>query len=228
MLKNIELKAADSHTLDAYYVEPNGTPKAGLVVLQEIFGITPHIRSVADGFAREGYLTLAPALFDRVRRGTEYAYDATGKQEGLSIVKTLPRENTLADIQAAIMYLRQQPGISRVGIVGYCWGGTLAWLSNTRLQPDATVSYYPSGIQNCITEKSTCPAIFHFGLQDESFPPNVLETVRHEYPGFPVYTYEGAGHAFNRDVSPTYNKEAADLARQRTLAHLQEHLVAPH
>ncbi|HUZ04959.1 MAG TPA: dienelactone hydrolase family protein, partial [Acidobacteriaceae bacterium] len=118
MSQTVSLKAADGHALDAYLAQPTGTPKAGIVVLQEIFGVTSHIRSVADGFAKDGYLTLAPALFDRARKHVDYNYDATGMQEGFGIVKSLPLDGTLADIQAAIVYLRQQPGIKKVGVVG--------------------------------------------------------------------------------------------------------------
>jgi carboxymethylenebutenolidase len=221
----IALKSADGHILDAYIAKPTGTPKAGVVVLQEIFGVNSHIRSVTDGFAREGYLALAPALFDRVQHKVEHGYGPSDIQEGMKIVQGLKMENTLADIQAAIAYLRQQPGISKVGVVGYCWGGTLAWLGNTRLHPDATVSYYGGGIQNYITEKATCPAVFHFGLQDTHIPHSVIEQVQQEYPGFPVFTYE-AGHGFNCDARDSYNEKAAALARQRTLAHFEEHLVA--
>ncbi len=225
MPQMLSLNASDGHTLDAYLAQPKSAPKVGVVILQEIFGINPHIRSVADVYAQHGYLALAPALFDRARRGVEYAYDATGMQEGFAIAKSLPLAGTLADVQAAIDYLRQQPGIQKVGVVGFCWGGKLAWLSNTRLRGvSATASYYPGGIQEFITEKAQCPAIFHFGTQDSHLPQSVVDLVQHEYPGFPVYTYE-AGHAFNRDVDPNvYKKEIAALALQRTLSHLQEHL----
>jgi carboxymethylenebutenolidase len=221
----LSLKASDGHALDAYLAQPQGAPKAGVVILQEIFGINPHIRSVADVYAKHGYLAIAPALFDRARKGVEYAYDATGMQEGYAIAKSLPVEGTLADIQAAVDYLLRQPGIRKVGVVGFCWGGKLAWLSNTRLHGvSATASYYPGGIQEFISEKSQCPAIFHFGSLDSHIPQSVIDKVQHEYPGFPVYTYE-AGHAFNRDVDPNvYKKDIAALALQRTLAHLQEHL----
>lgn len=224
MSETIQLKAGDGHTLDAYVAQPAGKAKAGVVVLQEIFGVNPHIRSVADGYAKEGYLAVAPALFDRARRHVEFGYDAAGMQDGMAIVKDLPLDGTLADIQSAIAYLHQQ-GMQKVGVVGYCWGGTLAWISNTRLKPDATASYYGGGIQNHITEKSTCPAIFHFGLEDTHIPQTVVEQVRHEYPGYPVYTYQ-AGHGFNCDARGSYDKESAMLARQRTLAHFEEHLVA--
>lgn len=224
MSQNIELKSSDGHPFDAYLAEPAENPKAALVILQEIFGVNPYIRSVADDFAEQGYLTIAPALFDRARRHVELAYDAAGIAEGVAIYQTLPLEGTLADIQAAIIYLRQQMKDAKVGVVGYCWGGTLAWLSNTRLHPDATVSYYPGRIQDRIMEKATCPAIFHFGTQDAHFPPTIVEMVRQEYPGFPVFTYD-AGHGFSCDARASYNREAAALARQRTLSHLEEYLV---
>jgi carboxymethylenebutenolidase len=218
MSQHTQLQAADGHKFDAYIAQPTGEPKAGIVVLQEIFGVNAHIRSVADGFAQAGYLTIAPALFDRAERDVELAYDAEGGKKGMSIVQNIPINQALADIAAAMQYLREH-GARKVGVVGYCWGGMLAWLTNTRLHPDATVSYYPGGVQNYIHEKATCPAIFHFGLLDTHIPQSVVEQVRHEYPGFSVFTYE-AGHAFNRD-----NKEPAKLALRRTLAHFDEYLV---
>lgn len=222
-MPNVQLQAADGHTLDAYLAEPSGKPRAGIVVLQEIFGVNGHIRSVADGFARDGFLTIAPALFDRAEKQVELNYTPQDTQRGLHMMQRLPLEQTLADIDAAIHYLRQH-GASKVGVVGYCWGGTLAWVANTRLHPDATVSYYAGGIQNYIHEKSTCPAIFHFGLLDKHIPQTVVEQVRHEYPGFAVFTYD-ADHGFNCDARASYNPAAATLARQRTLAHFQEYLA---
>lgn len=225
MSQNIELIAADGHALDAYLAQPADEPKAGLVILQEIFGVNAYIRSVADDFAAQGYLTLAPALFDRVRKHIDLPYDADGVTEGKALTQSLHPQDTLADVEAAILYLRQHLNGKKLGVVGYCWGGTLAWLANTHFHPEATVSYYPGGIQKHITEKSSCPAIFHFGTQDTNFPPEIIEMVRMEYPGFPVFTYE-AGHGFSCNARSAYNQEAATLARQRTLAHLEEHLVA--
>jgi len=216
------LQAADGHKFDAYIAQPSGEPRAGLVVLQEIFGVTAHIRSVADGFARAGYLTIAPALFDRVERNVDLSYDAEGSKKGMEIMKRLPVDQTLADIAAVIEYLREH-GARKVGVVGYCWGGTLAWLSNTRLDPDATVSYYGGGIQNYADEKSSYPAIFHFGLLDTHIPQTVVEQMRQKHPESSVFTYE-ANHAFNNDVRPSYNEAAAKLALQRTLAHFDKYL----
>ena len=227
MSQHTQLQAADGHKFDAYIAQPTGEPKAGIVVLQEIFGVNAHIRSVADGFARAGYLTIAPALFDRAQRDVELAASQESGKQGMEIVQRIPLDQTMQDIAAAIQYLREH-GARKVGVVGYCWGGTLAWISNTRLHPDATVSYYPGGILNYVQGKSTCPAIFHFGLLDTHIPQSVVDQVRKEHPGFSVYTYE-AGHAFNNDTRPSYNAAAAKLAQQRTLAHLDQYLVGkPH
>ena len=226
MAQHTQLQAADGHKLDAYIAQPSGEPKAGIVVLQEIFGINAHIRSVADRFAQAGYLVIAPALFDRAERNVEMEYGPEGMKKGMDLVQRIPAEKTLADIDAAIQYLREH-GARKVGVVGFCWGGTMAWVSNTRLHPDATVSYYAGGIQNYIHEKSTCPAIFHFGLRDKHIPQSVVEQVQHEYPGYSVFTYD-ADHGFNRDGSATYNEAAAKLAMKLTLAHFDEYLVGSH
>ncbi len=226
MPQHTQLQAADGHKFDAYIAQPTGEPKAGIVVIQEIFGVNAHIRSVADRFAQAGYLTIAPALFDRAERDVELDYSPEGGQKGMQIVQRIPLDRTISDIAAAIEYLREH-GARKVGVVGYCWGGTLAWVSNTRLHPDATVSYYGGGIQHHIHEKATCPAIFHFGLLDKHIPQTVVEQVRHEYPGFAVFTYE-ADHGFNCDARASYNEAAAKLARQRTLAHFDEYLVGAH
>lgn len=226
MSQHTQLQASDGHKFDAYIAQPSGEPKAGVVVLQEIFGVNAHIRSVADRFARAGYLAIAPALFDRAQRDVELAYGPEEGKQGMQLVQRIPLDKTVADIAAAIQYLREH-GARKVGVVGFCWGGTLAWLSNTRLHPDATVSYYGGQISKYILEKATCPAIFHFGLHDDHIPQSEVEQVRHEYPGFSVFTYE-AGHGFNCDARSSYNEAAAKLSQQRTLAHFDEFLVAAH
>jgi len=223
MAQHTQLEAADGHHFDAYIAQPSGEPKAGIVVLQEIFGVTAHIRSVADRFARAGYLTIAPALFDRAERNVELTDDPSVVKKGMQCAQQIPPEKTLADIEAAIEYLREH-GAHKVGVVGYCWGGTLAWLSNTRLHPDATVTYYGGRIENHLEEKPHAPAMFHFGLQDTHIPQTVVERLRRAHPEFPVFTYD-AGHAFNNDTRASYNQKAAKEAQQRTLAHFDEYLV---
>jgi carboxymethylenebutenolidase len=227
MGKVVELKAADGHALDAYVAEPSNMgggkkPKAGLVVLQEIFGVNPHIRNVTDRFAAVGYLAIAPALYDRVRRGVELGYDEPGTKEGVAIRSKIPLEATLDDMQAAIAWLRRQ-GVERVGAVGYCWGGSLAWWANTRLDVDASVSYYGGLIAGAAKEKNKAPAIFHFGEQDKHIGPEEWAAIRAEHPELPLYTYD-ADHGFNCDARGAYNAPAAKLALERTLKFFGEHL----
>ena len=223
MSQHTQLQAADGHKFDAYIAQPKGEPKAGLVVVQEIFGVNPHIRSVADRFAKSGYLVIAPALFDRTERNVELEYDAGGMKKGMELAQRIPPDQSLADIQAAIEYL-QEHGAHKVGVVGFCWGGTMAWLSNTRLHPDATVSYYGGQIAKYADEKPTAPAIFHFGLHDEHIPATEIDKVRKAQSKSPLYTYD-AGHGFNCDARGSHNEKAAKLAMERTLAHFDEHLV---
>ncbi len=223
MPQHTQLESSDGHKFDAYIAQPTGEPKAGIVVLQEVFGVNAHIRSVADGFAQAGYLAIAPALFDRAERNVELGYDSEGMKRGMQIVQKIPLDGSVADIEASIQYLREH-GARKVGVVGYCWGGTLAWVANTRLHPDATVSYYGGRIAEYVNEKPTCPAIFHFGLLDQHIPQTDVEKLRQAHPEFPVYTYD-ADHGFNCDARGSYNEPAAKLARQRTLAHFDEHLV---
>lgn len=226
MGKMVELHAADGHPLDAYVAESSkeraAVPRAGLVILQEIFGVNQHIRNVTDRFAELGYLCIAPALFDRVRHGIELGYDQADSKEGMAVRAEIPLEATLADMQAAISWLRQQ-GVGRVGVVGYCWGGSLAWWANTRLDADATVSYYGGLIAGTAQEKNKAPAIFHFGEQDKHIGPDNWATIRAAHPDLPLYTYD-ADHGFNCDARSAYNPAAAKLALERTLAFFAEHL----
>lgn len=223
MAQHTQLQASDGHKFDAYIAQPAGEPRAGIVVLQEIFGVNAHIRSVADRYARAGYLALAPALFDRGERDVELNYDAKGGRKGMAIRQHIPLDGTIADIEASIQYLREH-GAAKVGVVGYCWGGSLAWLSNTRLHPDATVSYYGGMIAEHVHEKPSCPAMFHFGLLDKHIPQSDVETIRATYPEFPVYTYQ-ADHGFNCDARASFNEAASNLARKRTLAHFDQYLT---
>jgi carboxymethylenebutenolidase len=216
MGKKIELTAADGFKLDAYVAEPTGTPRAGLLVLQEIFGVNHHIRSVTDRWAADGYLAIAPALFDRVSKGIELGYDQSTMQQALQTRAQIPEDKTLLDMDAAIHWLRAA-GMHRVGAVGYCWGGSLAWLANTRLTVDASVSYYGGLISKAAHEKNHAPAIFHFGELDKHIPSTEWDAIREAHPELPLYTY-GADHGFNCDERGSYNQAAAQLALQRSQA----------
>lgn len=216
----------------AWQVDPPAMPKAGLVVIQEIFGVNAHIRDVAERFAAEGYAVLAPAFFDPVERGVELEYSPDSHARGRDLVGRLGLDAALGIVAAAATHLRahldarQSP--QAVGTVGYCWGGTVAMLSALKLGLPS-VSYYgardlPFLDDPALVAAPRAPVMFHFGEQDSSIPPDAVEAHRRALPGMPVYTYP-AGHAFNRDASPDiYDKGSATLARARTLAFLAEHL----
>ena len=221
MAETIKLTASDGHEFDAYLAQPAGRPKGGLVVIQEIFGVNRHMRKVADDFAEQGFLAIAPALYDRVRPGIELGYDEDDVTEGREIRAQVGNDAPLKDIAAAADAVRSA---GPVGIVGYCWGGTLTWLSATRLDGFAAASsYYGGGIGGLAGEQPRCPVIFHFGEQDHAIPMEEVGKVREHHPSLPVHTYP-AGHGFNCDDRGSYEPKSAEIARERTLAFFAEHL----
>src|ERR1035441_4461661 len=224
MSEHVKLQASDGHELDAYVAHPAGEPIAGLVVVQEIFGVNPHIRSIADGYAKDGFLAVAPALFDRVERGVELTYDGTDAQKGMALLQKLDIAKSLLDVDAALRYVHAETGL-KTGIIGYCFGGLLAWLSATRLHPDAAVGYYPGRIGNYAEEKPLVPVQLHFGRLDAHIPAEQVEKVHAADPEVEINWYENAGHGFNCDMRPSYNAEAATLARAKALPFLKEHLT---
>jgi carboxymethylenebutenolidase len=224
------LKAADGHELQAYIATPEGAPIGAVVVVQEIFGINAHIRSVADGYAKDGFVAIAPALFDRYERGLELKYDGDDKQKAFNLYGQLNPDAALLDIAAAFGEVAE-PG-RKIGVLGFCWGGLMSWLTATRaatvgIQPACAVGYYPGGIGKFATENPTCPVMLHIGKEDTHIAGEQLDAVRQAHPDSQVqiYLYEGTGHAFNRDVDPTtYNPAAAKLARERSLAFLRKYI----
>ena len=216
--------ARDNHPLDLYVARPAGSPTAGLVVVQEIFGVNSHIRSVADSYAREGFLAVAPALFDRIERHVELGYDAEGVQRAMAIRQKLDVGNSVLDVEAALNYARTATG-KKAGVIGYCYGGLVAWLSATRLRPDVVVGYYAGGIGNFAAETPHAPIQLHFGRLDTHIPAEQVNKVRDAHPEVEIHWYEGAGHAFNCEPRPSYNAEAAIHARTRALAFLKNHLA---
>lgn len=223
MSENITLRARDGHELDAYVAQPEGLPIAGLVVVQEIFGVNAHIRSVADGYARDGFLVVAPALFDRIERGVELGYQGADLQRAMSFVPKLDMEKALADIEAAMKYAAASSS-KKVGVIGYCFGGTVAWLAATRLHPGAAVGYYGGRIGNFAQETPECPVMLHFGRQDAHIPPEEVEKVHSAHPNVEIWWYD-AGHAFNCDARDSFDAVSARLARQRSLEFLKKHLA---
>ena len=221
MGKTIDIKTTDGHELTGYLAEPDGEPVGGLVVIQEIFGVNGHIRSVADGFAGEGYIVLAPALFDRVGPGIELSYTPENVEKGREIRSQIDHDDAVRDMQAAVNALQGRP----VGVVGYCWGGSLAWNAATRLDGvSAAVGYYGGMIPDMADEQPRCPVMLHFGDQDQSIPLAGVEKVIAAHPDVPVYIYP-AGHGFNCDQRDSYHAESAKLARERTMAFFTEHVA---
>ena len=219
----ISLQSADGFEFSAYEVKPPGDCRGAVVVIQEVFGVNDHIRSVADGYAREGYHAIAPALFDRVETGIELGYQEADVQRGVDLAfNRLQMEQTLADIQAAIDHAAR---FGRVGMVGYCYGGLLTWLSACRLEGLAAASsYYGGGVPQQAEMTPRCPIILHFGEQDDHIPVESVKQFMARHPDLPVYLYD-ADHGFNCDQRPMYDAGAADLARQRTLDLFAEHLI---
>ena len=220
MGRMIELTAADGHRLGGYSAGPEGA-RCGLVVVQEIFGVNQHMRNVCDQFAAAGYAVLAPALFDRVRRGVELGYGEADRKQGMALRADVPAEGTLADVQAAADAL----GSRRLGIVGYCWGGTVAWWGATRTERfEAAVGWYGGGIAAAREETAHCAVQLHFGAEDHGIPLADVEAIRASQPSVEIYIYPGAGHGFGCDERSSFDAEAAGLANTRTLAFLERHL----
>ncbi|MBB1472312.1 dienelactone hydrolase family protein [Luteimonas sp. MC1782] len=215
-----------------WLARPDATPRCGLVVVQEIFGVNAHMRAVTDRYARDGLLALAPALFDPVERDAQLAYDEAGFEGGRALASALGFERAVAIVAAAAAQLRTllaeaSPGAPAcVAVVGFCWGGSVAWLANTRLGLPA-VSYYGARTVQFLDEPMRAPMLFHFGGRDHSIPPADVEAHRRAQPAAELHVHD-AGHGFNRDVDPLHHDAAsARLAHERTLDFLHRACGAP-
>ena len=212
----LTLTAEDGHKFSAYRANPSGTPRGGLVVVQEIFGVNQHIRKVADGFAADGYVAIAPALFDRVERGYETGYGPQDIERGRATRGKLSTDQAMMDVKATVKEL-QKAGL-KVGVVGYCFGGTIAWLAATRVDGvSAAVGYYGGGVADAADEKPKAPVMLHFGETDASIPKEAYEKVMRMHPTVPSFVYAGAGHGFVCDERGSYHAESAKVARERTI-----------
>lgn len=215
MADTLTLTADDGHKFAAYLAQPDGRPKGGVVIIQEIFGVNDHIRSVADDYAAQGYLAVAPALFDRVMPGIELGYSEDDITKGGEVRGQVRNDDALLDITVASEAVKSA---GRIAAVGYCWGGTLAWLTATRLDGfSAIASYYGGGIGSFAAEKPHCPVILHFGEKDHAIPMTEVDAVRAAHPELPVHVYP-AGHGFNCDQRGSFEAKSAEIARERTLA----------
>jgi carboxymethylenebutenolidase len=221
MTEHMMLKAEDGQELDAYVASPAGEPVAALVVIQEIFGVNAHIRSVAEGYARDGFLAVAPALFDRVERGVELSYEGGDVQKAMALSKKLKMDDILKDTAAAIEYGRGRTG-KKTGVIGYCLGGSIAWLAACRLSVDAAVCYYGGKIPEYAAEQPKSPVLLHFGRKDQHISQEAVAKIQAAHPDVPVYFYD-AGHGFNCDARASYDAASSKLARERSLQFLNEH-----
>jgi carboxymethylenebutenolidase len=222
----IDLKAADGFSFPAYVAQPQGKARGAVVVLQEIFGVNSHIRQVADGYAADGYLAVAPATFHRVKQGVDLGYTADDITAGAALkaqVEALPAPGVLQDVQAAIDYAAQA---GKVGIVGYCWGGLLTWRAACLLDGlSAAVPYYGGGstLPAEIARKPKVPVMAHFGDQDQHITMDTVRAFEKAHPEVEVHVY-AANHGFNCDQRGSYNAGAAATARERTLDHFRRHV----
>ncbi|HVO04218.1 MAG TPA: dienelactone hydrolase family protein [Candidatus Cybelea sp.] len=221
MGQSIALKAGDGFGLGGYRADPAGKPKGGLVVLQEIFGVNRHMRNVCDRFAALGYAALAPAIFDRAKRDVDLGYDEPSVNEGVKLRAAIKLEDTLKDVQAAIDALKPA---GKVCVIGYCWGGSLAFLAATRLSGLAcAVGYYGGMIAAHANEKPKVPTILHFGEKDQGIPMTDVKKVIAARPEVKVYTYP-AGHGFSCDERAAYDAASHQKALDMTLAFLKQNL----
>jgi carboxymethylenebutenolidase len=221
--KHFTLTASDSHSLGAYRADPAGTPKGGMVVIQEIFGVNQHIRAVCDRLASEGYVAVAPALFDRTQKDFECGYTPPEIEKARSFVAKPDWDAMMRDTDAAIKEIKS---VGPVGIIGFCMGRTIAFLAATRLSGlSASVAYYGGRIVAFADEKPKCPVQMHFGETDHSIPMTDVEAIKQKRSSdCEIYVYAGAGHGFHCDERGSFHKASCDLAWQRTTAFLAKHM----
>lgn len=222
MDRNISLTASDGHTLGAYRADPQGETRGGMVVIQEIFGVNASIRRVCDRLAAEGYRAIAPALFDRTERNFDSGYSPGEIAKARSFLAKPDWDAMLADTQAAAEALKSS---GPVGIVGFCLGGSIAYLAAARIPGlSAAVGYYGGQIIRFADEQEKCPMQLHFGEKDTNIPQTDVGTIRQKHPKAEIYTYP-ADHAFANEDRPSYHEASAKLAWERTLKFLQTNLA---
>ena len=221
MGETIRLKSKAGE-IDAYLATPKGDVKGGIVVIQEIFGANRHIRKVTDFFAAQGYLALAPCFFDHIKPGVELGYTPDTMAEGRKFVMELGVDKAVQDVDAAISALKTR-GVKKVAVTGFCWGGTITWLSATRLKPDAAIGYYGGGIYGTKSEKPTVPTMLHFGDKDMHIPMAHVNEIRALHPEVQVFDYP-ADHGFHCDERGSYDAAASKKAMERTLEFMKKHV----
>ena len=225
----IDLVSKDHFKNTAYVAHPSGKAKGAVVVLQEIFGVNKHIQAVADGYAKEGYLAIAPAMFTRHQAHVDLGYQADDMKAGVALkaaIEALPQPGALADIQAAVDWAAHESA-GKVGVVGYCWGGLLTWRAACLADGVAAASaYYGGGMtfEPALSLKSKAPTIAHFAEKDQHISMESVEAFKTRHPEVTVYLYN-ADHGFNCDHRGAYEATAAATALERTLAFFAQQLA---
>jgi carboxymethylenebutenolidase len=225
----VKVKADDGHELGAYVATPASEPVGAVVVIQEIFGVNSSIRKVADDYSAAGFVAIAPALFDRFERNVELGYGPEDMQKAFQhFYPKLDPNVSLLDVAAAFHHVKAAG--KPTGVVGFCYGGLMTWLSAVRgetlkMQPDCAVGYYAGGIGKFAAEEPVCPVMLHFGANDDHIGKDQVDAVRTAHPDVEIYLYEGAGHAFANPDRPSYVADAAKLADARTLEFLKKNLA---
>lgn len=218
----IQLSAADGHKFAAYRAEPNGKPRGALVVVQEIFGVNKHIKELADGFAADGYLSIAPAFFERKERGFDHGYTEADIAAGRTIAMALNWDDTMRDLAVAIDNVK---GAGKVGIIGYCWGGTVCWVASARANGLAcSIPFYGGGITNMSSEKPKVPVQMHWGHNDHAIPLEGVWKLEKEHPSAQSFVYADAGHGFTCDHRGSYHEPSKILSRTRAIEFLHKHV----
>lgn len=221
-MTNLTLTASDGHTLGAYRADPTGDPRGAIVVIQEIFGVNAHIRSICDRLAEIGYVAIAPALFDRTERDFQSGYSAEDVEQARSFIVDADWDAMVRDTDAARAAV---DAVGRVGIVGFCMGGTMAFLGATRLQSIAAVSgFYGGRIAKFADETPGCPTQLHYGSEDHGIPMDNVESVRSQRPDCEIHVYDGAGHGFHCDERASFHAQASNVAWDRTLELFATHV----
>lgn len=215
-----QIKTKDNHTLKAYCSKPQGEPRGGLLVVQEIFGVNHHIREVCDRFAQEGYVAVAPALFDRIHPDIELGYSPQDIREGMRYRNQLTWPHIFEDVEATALWLKTY---GKVGIVGFCFGGSITWREACRFDFAAAICYYGAQIKDYIQEKPRCPVILHFGRLDTSIPAQDVSDIQLAHPNLTIYTYD-ADHGFNCDERKSFNPDSAIQAWGHTIEFLDKNI----
>ena len=229
MGEQAKLTAEDGAALSAYVSRPAGAARGAVVVVQEVFGVNSQIRGVADLYASHGYVGIAPAIFDRYEPGVELKDTGDDLKKAFEMYGKLKPETALMDVAAAYKFVEAEDH-KGIAVVGFCYGGLMAWLAATRgetlkMQPSCTVGYYAGGIGKVATEEPSCPVMLHFGANDSHIGPDQIDAVRKAHPEVEIIVYEGADHAFAGTERSAYNPEQAKIALDRTLEFLATHIA---